>query len=119
METTLFWELPFLALAGIHYKYNQCHTTLGRSGSVSPKLEPASSKYNKILEIMFCKNLHCMLFVTKNILINIHQHIQRRCVCVLCGSPKPDLPEHTRGLLIYFPGILGHAPENRVGTLKA
>ena len=40
-------------------------------------------------------------------------------VFVLCGSPKPDLPEHTQGLLIYGPSILRHAPENRVRTLKA
>ena len=37
---------------------------------------------------------------------------------VLCGSPKPDLREHTLGLLIYLTSILGHTPENRVGTLK-
>ena len=43
-----------------------------------------------------------------------------RFLCVvLCGSPKPNLPERTRGLPVYFPCILGHAPENRVGTLKA
>ena len=29
--------------------------------SVCAKLEPASSKNNEILEIMSCKNLHCML----------------------------------------------------------
>ena len=39
--------------------------------------------------------------------------------CVLCGSPEPYLREHTWGLRVYFPSILGHAPENRVGTLKA
>ena len=38
---------------------------------------------------------------------------------VVYGSPEADLPERTPGLLIYFPSILGHAPENRVGTLKA
>ena len=38
--------------------------------------------------------------------------------CVLCCSPKPDLREHPRGLLIYSLSILRHAPENLVGTLK-
>ena len=41
------------------------------------------------------------------------------CVAiVLCGSPKPDLREHTPRLLISFQSIREHAPENRVGTLK-
>ena len=41
----------FLALAGIPYKYNQCHTTLGWLSSICAKLEPGSSKNNEILEI--------------------------------------------------------------------
>ena len=41
----------FLALAGMPYKYTQCHTTLGELSSVRAKLEPASSKNNEILEI--------------------------------------------------------------------
>ena len=41
----------FLALAGIPYKYNQCHTTLGGLSSVCAKIDPASSKNNEILEI--------------------------------------------------------------------
>ena len=45
----------FLALAGIPYKYNQCHTTVGELISVSVKLEPASSKNNEILEINVLK----------------------------------------------------------------
>ena len=32
--------------------------------------------------------------------------------------PKPDLREHT-WLLIYFPSVLGHAPEDWVVALKA
>ena len=38
-------------LAGIPYKYNQCHTTLKGMSSVCAKLEPASSKSNETLEI--------------------------------------------------------------------
>ena len=53
-----------MALAGITYKYNQCHTTLGRLSSVCVKLEPASSKNKEILEIMSCKNLHRMLVLS-------------------------------------------------------
>ena len=41
----------FLALAGIPYKYDQFHTTLGGLSSVCTKLEPTSSKNNEILEI--------------------------------------------------------------------
>ena len=41
----------FLALAGITYKYNQCHTTSGGLSSACAKLEPASSKHNELLEI--------------------------------------------------------------------
>ena len=40
-----------LALVGIPYQYNQCHTTLGGLSSVCAKLEPVSSENNKILEI--------------------------------------------------------------------
>ena len=40
-------------------------------------------------------------------------------VVVLCVSPKPNLPEHILYILIYFPSIMEHAPENRVGILKA
>ena len=39
------------ALAGIPYKYNQCHATLGELSSMCAKIEPASSKNNEILEI--------------------------------------------------------------------
>ena len=41
----------FLVLAGLPYKYNQCHTTLGRLSGVCAKLEPANSKNNEMLEI--------------------------------------------------------------------
>ena len=41
----------FLALAGILYKYDQFHTTLGGLNSVCAKLELTSSKNNDILEI--------------------------------------------------------------------
>ena len=41
----------FLALAGILYKYDQFHTTLGGLSSVCAKVEPTSSKNNEILEI--------------------------------------------------------------------
>ena len=43
--------MPFLALAGIPYKYNQCHTILEGFSSVCAKLEPAGSKNNEITEI--------------------------------------------------------------------
>ena len=46
--------------------------------------------------------------------------IRHTCVVVvLCGSLEPDLQRHTEGLLIYFPSILGHAPDDRMGMLKA
>ena len=41
----------FLALAGMPYKYNQCHTTLTGLSGVCARLEPASSNNNGILEI--------------------------------------------------------------------
>ena len=40
-----------LALSGIPYKYNQCHTTLEGLSSVCTKSESASSKNKDILEI--------------------------------------------------------------------
>ena len=46
----------FLALAGIPYKYDQCHTTLRGLGSVCAKLEPPSSKNKGILEINVLQN---------------------------------------------------------------
>ena len=39
-----------LLLAGIPYKYNRCHTTLGGLGSACAKLEPASLKNNEVLK---------------------------------------------------------------------
>ena len=80
---TLFRELPFLALAGIYYKYNQCHTTLGGLSSVCAKLEPASSKSNEILEICVLQKftphaLHEELFCTcvpsKFIRLQVYNH---------------------------------------------
>ena len=47
---TPFRELPFLALAGIPYEYNQHHTTLGGLSSVCAKIEPASSKNNENIQ---------------------------------------------------------------------
>ena len=45
-------EVPtLLLLAGIPYRYNRLHTTLGGLSSVCVKLEPASSKNNKVLKI--------------------------------------------------------------------
>ena len=41
----------FLALTGVPYKYNQCHTTLAGLSSVCAELDPASSKNNEILEM--------------------------------------------------------------------
>ena len=41
----------FLALAGMLYKYNQCHIILEMLSSACAKLEPASSKNNETLEI--------------------------------------------------------------------
>ena len=34
---------------------------------------------------------------------------------MMCGSPKPDLREHTQGLVIYFPGILIRACSRKSG----
>ena len=45
-----FESCHFLALAGIPYRYNQCHTILEGLNSVCAKLEPATSKNNDILE---------------------------------------------------------------------
>ena len=45
-----FESFHFLALAGIPYKYNQCHITLGGLSSVCVKIDPASSKNNEILQ---------------------------------------------------------------------
>ena len=44
------------------------------------------------------------------------------CYVVLCCVVVPLSPTYGSipvGSLIYFPSILGHALENRVGTLKA
>ena len=46
-----FESCHLLALAGIPYKYNQCHTILEGLSSVCAKLEPASLKNNEILEV--------------------------------------------------------------------
>ena len=48
----LYYEsCHFLALSGIPYKYNQCHTTLEGLSSVCEKLQPASSNNNERLKI--------------------------------------------------------------------
>ena len=40
-------------------------------------------------------------------------------LCCLAWFPSGRLTGAYPRFLIYFPSILGHAPENRVGTLKA
>ena len=59
----------FLALSGILYKYNKFHTALGRLSSACAKLESASFKNNKILQVnvlqKFTSHALCASYIIK------------------------------------------------------
>ena len=59
MKTTLFSTLPLSAFTKTTDTFNKnkrCHMTLEGLSSVCAKLDPASSKHNKILKINVSKN---------------------------------------------------------------